>query len=131
MFNLMGRLQAMLIHTNSSLLSGVRLLLALAVIASAPIIDTAGPWSHTRSLDKLSASQITDPIWPQVVRDKSDEYFLEDLSQRSFRFFWENADPTTGLERDRARSDGSPHDADHSTSERLAWTGFGMTALSS
>ena len=34
--------------------------------------------------------------------------FLDDLQQRSFRYFWEQADPQTGLVPDRARMDGSP-----------------------
>ena len=58
-----------------------------------------------------------------------DEAFLEDLSKRSFRFFWENADPNTGLVRDRARTDGSPHDAQHRYVASIASTGFGLTAL--
>ena len=31
------------------------------------------------------------------------EAFLDDLQQRSFRYFWEQADPQTGLVPDRAR----------------------------
>src|ERR1700730_309701 len=41
---------------------------------------------------------------------KRDEAFLEDLSRRSFRYFWEQSDPQTGLVLDRARTDGSVHD---------------------
>src|SRR3982750_915344 len=37
-----------------------------------------------------------------------DEAFLEDLERRMFRYFWEEADPKTGLVPDRARMDGSP-----------------------
>ncbi len=55
--------------------------------------------------------------------------FLEDLSKRSFQFFWEQADPSTGIVRDRARSDGSPHDPDHRDVGSIAATGFGLTAL--
>ncbi|MBA3441890.1 MAG: hypothetical protein H0T92_18685 [Pyrinomonadaceae bacterium] len=67
---------------------------------------------------------------PSVYRlSAKDEAFLEDLSKRSFRFFWENADPNTGLVRDRARTDGSPHDARHREVASIASTGFGLTAL--
>src|SRR5215211_1851381 len=38
----------------------------------------------------------------------ADEALLEDLSKRSFMFFWEQADPGTGIVRDRSRTDGSP-----------------------
>jgi hypothetical protein len=36
----------------------------------------------------------------------ADDALLEDLSKRSFRFFWEQADPVTGIVRDRSRTDG-------------------------
>ena len=58
-----------------------------------------------------------------------DSAFLEDLSKRSFRYFWENADPNTGLVLDRARTDGSPHDEQHRKISSIAATGFGLTAL--
>lgn len=59
---------------------------------------------------------------------KEEDQFLEDLSHRSFLFFWEQADPKTGLVRDRAL-------ADSGTPDRRAWassaaTGFGLTGLS-
>src|SRR3982751_946502 len=59
----------------------------------------------------------------------SDEAFLEDLEQRSFRFFWEQADPQTGIVADRARTDASPLDQDHHNVGSVAATGFGLTAL--
>jgi hypothetical protein len=58
-----------------------------------------------------------------------DQAFLEDLSRRAFRYFWEQADPQTGLVRDRARTDGSPHDERHRDIASIAATGFGLTAL--
>jgi hypothetical protein len=58
-----------------------------------------------------------------------DDTFLEDLSHRAFLYFWEQADPTTGLVLDRARADGSPHDETHRGAASIAATGFGLTAL--
>lgn len=58
-----------------------------------------------------------------------DKAFLEDLSRRSFIYFWEQSDPQTGLVLDRARTDGSPHDATHRNIASIAATGFGLTAL--
>jgi len=55
--------------------------------------------------------------------------FIEDLQQRSFRYFWEQADPQTGLVPDRARMDGSPLDATHQNVASIAATGFGLTSL--
>ena len=58
-----------------------------------------------------------------------DRAFIEDLSRRSFRYFWEQADPRTGLVLDRARTDGSPHDETHRNVASIAATGFGLTAI--
>ena len=57
------------------------------------------------------------------------EAFLEDLERRSFRYFEEQADHATGQVRDRARTDGSPHDANHRDVASIAATGFGLTGL--
>jgi len=70
--------------------------------------------------------------YPQAPRlSTSDDAFLEDLSKRSFRFFWEQADPKTGLVADRARANGTPYDPDHRSINiaSSAATGFGLTAL--
>ena len=59
----------------------------------------------------------------------ANETFLEELSHRSFQYFWEQTDPNTGLVRDRARADGTPHDEAHRNVASIAATGFGLTAL--
>jgi hypothetical protein len=58
-----------------------------------------------------------------------DQVFLQDLTRRSFQFFWENADPNTGLVLDRARTDGSPELKRNAGTASIAVTGFGLTAL--
>jgi hypothetical protein len=58
-----------------------------------------------------------------------DELFLEDLQHRSFNYFWEQANPETGLVPDRARIDGTALDANHLNVASIAATGFGLTAL--
>src|SRR5215213_6277365 len=63
------------------------------------------------------------------VAAQSHEAFLDDLQQRSFRYFWEQADPQTGLVPDRARMDGSPLDASHRNVASIAATGFGLTGI--
>lgn len=66
----------------------------------------------------------------QTVRiNQSDEAFLEELSRRSFQYFWEESDPQTGLVPDRARMDGSPLDESHRDVASIAASGFGLTAL--
>jgi hypothetical protein len=56
--------------------------------------------------------------------------FLEDLSKRSFLYFWENSDPKTGLSLDRARTDGSGLPKNHPSYNiaSSAATGFALTS---
>lgn len=56
---------------------------------------------------------------------KEDEAFLEELERACLRFFWETAEPTTGLVPDRAHADGS----NRPDIASIASTGFGLTAL--
>jgi hypothetical protein len=65
--------------------------------------------------------QAADPFRPGT----DDDLFLEDLGRRSFLYFWENSNPTTGLTLDRARADGSQHPA---TVASIAATGFALTS---
>lgn len=58
-----------------------------------------------------------------------DRRFLDDLRHRAILYFIEQADPSTGLVRDRAPTTGvveSEHDRDAAS---IAATGFGLTAL--
>ncbi len=64
-----------------------------------------------------------------VQLSKPDEIFIEDLQRRSFNYFWEEADPQTGLVPDRARMDGSPLDDNHRHVASIAATGFGLTGI--
>ena len=51
---------------------------------------------------------------------------LDDLVRTGFLYFWEAADPNTGLVRDRALADGQP---DSRRIGSIAATGFGLTGL--
>ncbi|MEZ0368077.1 MAG: glucoamylase family protein [Candidatus Sericytochromatia bacterium] len=76
-------------------------------------------------LSRVSA-QTADTLYPHSSLSREDDSLLEDLSHRSFAYFFEQADPETGLVLDRAHTDGS------SNGERIASTaatGFGLTAL--
>lgn len=68
---------------------------------------------------------------PRAKLTKRDDALLEDLSRRSFRFFWEQSDAKTGLTLDRARADGSPYPKDSSSYNvaSIASTGFALTGL--
>src|SRR5690349_16061273 len=50
---------------------------------------------------------------------------LDEVQESAFRFFWEKADPTTGLVNDRARNDGN----DDYTVASIASTGYALAAL--
>src|SRR6185503_11788472 len=56
---------------------------------------------------------------------RSDHQFLDELERASFLYFWESADPRTGLVKDRSRADGQ----DSREVGSIAATGFGLTAL--
>ena len=55
----------------------------------------------------------------------SDHRFLDELERASVLFFWEAAEPTTGLIKDRSRADGP----DPREIASIAAVGFGLTAL--
>jgi hypothetical protein len=64
----------------------------------------------------------------RAALSRENDLFLEDLSKRTFMFFWEQADPSTGIIRDRSRTDGSPTErAGHIGS--IASVGFGLSGL--
>ena len=66
----------------------------------------------------------------QFSLSSSDDAFLEDLSRRAFTFFWEQADPRTGLALDRTRNSGDKTPGRSREVASLAATGFALTALS-
>jgi hypothetical protein len=59
----------------------------------------------------------------------ADDAFLEDLSRRAFLYFWEQADPQTGLVFDRATTVGARAIGRDYDAASIAATGFGLTAL--
>src|SRR5262245_16324834 len=63
------------------------------------------------------------------VKAQHHEAFIDDLQQRSFRYFWEQADSQTGLVPARARMDGLPLPDSHQNVASIAATGFGLTGI--
>jgi hypothetical protein len=61
---------------------------------------------------------------------RDDDAFLEDLSRRTFMFFWEQADSRTGIIRDRAGRDGGAT-ANPASREigSIASVGFGLSGM--
>src|SRR6516225_159234 len=62
---------------------------------------------------------------PDGPNSISEEDLLEELERTAFEFFWNEADPQTGLVRDRANADG----VDARLTSSIAATGFCLTAL--
>src|SRR5260370_17052125 len=58
-----------------------------------------------------------------------DDRFLDDLSRRTFQYFWEYTDPDTGMTRGRAKADGVPYDPNRRDIGSIAVTAFGPPAL--
>lgn len=73
-----------------------------------------------------NASAATAPQHSATSLNPEDRKFLEDLAKRSALYFWEQADPHTGIVMDRARNDGARSGNNVGSS---AATGFGLTAL--
>ena len=71
----------------------------------------------------LSLPRLWSP--PASQLSKSDGELLDELCASAFRYFWEAADPYTGLVKDRSVADG----LDPRTVGSIAATGFGLTAL--
>src|ERR1700687_1198664 len=84
------------------------------------------------------------PVWAQVLAQKAgrrdrepgpnpartalspeDDQFLDDLERSSFLFFWEQANPQTGLIKDRC----NVRINDTGVVASIASTGFGLTAI--
>ena len=72
---------------------------------------------------KASSVSLSDNAPPLKADDRD---FLEDYAKRCVRYFWEQADPRTGIVMDRARNDGSHSGSNVGSS---AATGFGLSAL--
>jgi hypothetical protein len=65
------------------------------------------------------------PAKPEQALSPEDDAFLEELEKATFQFFWEQADPQSGLVKDRCRV----RAADNGIVASIAATGFGLTAL--
>jgi hypothetical protein len=62
---------------------------------------------------------------PPTSLTPDDDQFLNDLEQANFQFFWQQADPKTGLVKDRCKA----HSPDTGIVGSIAATGFGLTAI--
>ena len=86
----------------------------------------AVPLAHSSLFAAVSAGhrQQTQAAPPEAPL--TDDELLEEMVNRAFQFFWEEASPKTGLVRDRALADGGD---DPRKVASIAATGFGLAAL--
>ncbi|MGH9404728.1 MAG: glucoamylase family protein [Terriglobia bacterium] len=81
-----------------------------------------------RSLLSLAAALPLASLGRGII-SRSDDAFLEDISRRAFRYFWEQSDANTGLVLDRARADGAGITGRNLEVASMALTGFALTAM--
>src|SRR5580704_14418393 len=81
---------------------------------------------HPQPLQRISPTAAVSTKGPIQYRFSSaEDTFLEELERASFRFFWEEANPYTGLVKDRSQANGP----DSRATASIAATGFGLSAL--
>src|SRR5580692_12354167 len=100
-------------------MAGVSLGLPIAQWTSFPVLAQAA--AAQQHADKRQPG----PVPVQTVFSPEDEQFLDDLERKTFLFFWEQANPQTGLIKDRC----NVRVADTSIVASVASTGFGLTAI--
>jgi hypothetical protein len=81
------------------------------------------------ALALISGSSGAQEAKPAPRLSAEDDAFLEELSRRSFQFFWDYGDPHTGISREHAYSNGTPFPAERRDIGSTGATGFGITAL--
>jgi hypothetical protein len=80
---------------------------------------------QNQTQDQPQGAAPKSPAPSQAALTDADDAFLEDLERGNFLFFWEQANPTTGLVKDRC----NVRAPDSRTLGSIAATGFGLTAL--
>ena len=93
----------------------LRIVLGLLLIGLLPVLSAAEPRAATQP---AVVAPTDGPL-------RTDRALLDEISKRSFLFFWEQVGADSGLVADRARADGSSRFDVAS----IASTGFGLTAL--
>ena len=92
---------------------------AASALLPAAALETVPLPRHPADTAAKPAPKATSALSPE------DDGFLEELEKANFQFFWEQADPQTGLVKDRCHV----RAADNGVVASIASTGFGLTAL--
>jgi len=111
------------LEVNSKSLSRRKLLKQGGCAAAAVFLGDCSPL-RARPPDKKPATH-SSPASNRVTLSEADENFLEALEHASFQYFWEQANPETGIVRDRCNAI-EPSGGDLGS---IAAMGFGLTAL--
>ena len=98
----------------------------LSRLAGAAALTPFANWNSQSpfQISKNRSSRETSPKAPKPFSDQ-DDAFLQELEAANFRYFWEQANPDTGIVRDRC----NVRNPDKSELGSIAATGFGLTAL--
>ncbi len=83
----------------------------------------------TRRSFLIGAAAVPALAQSTLALSAAQDEFLDDLSRRCFRYFWEQSDPHTGITRGRARFDGGMYAEDRRDVGSTGDTGFGITAM--
>src|SRR5216684_4706416 len=87
------------------------------------------PFAGWNRLSQIPVSKEHRPRVEQIIKPKTlsdqDDAFLQEIEAANFRYFWEQANPETGIVRDRC----NVRTPDKSDLGSIAATGFGLTAL--
>src|SRR5580693_3094373 len=86
----------------------------------------AYPFATIPLLGSTSRNSSAQSQAPVPARHLSDDELQEEIVNRAFLFFWNEAGARSGLVRDRALADGA---SDQRRISSIAATGFGLTAL--
>src|ERR1700737_423309 len=102
----------------------------LRQIAGVSLALPIAPWKALPGWAQVSARttgrrQKESPPLPPSTLSPEDDQFLDDLERSSFLFFWEQANPQTGLIKDRC----NVRINDTGVVASIASTGFGLTAI--
>ena len=101
-------------------MAGISLGLSLAHVKELPLLSQATQ-QHQPSPPHTSPATPPAP----TALSQEDDQFLNELEHANFLFFWEQANPQTGLIKDRC----NVRVKDTSIAASIASTGFGLTAI--
>jgi len=100
-------------------LSAHKLVCIVLVFVLSAVISSCSVPTQSRSSDTMTVADAVY-VMGEDIRSVTDEVLLEDISRRTFDFFWETANPENGLVPDRYPSQ---------SFASVAAVGFGLTAL--